>query len=745
MHMTDDELPAETNEPSSALPRIPGYRIERRLGLGGMATVYLAVQESLDREVAIKVMRSGRLFDEAMSIRFEHEARIIAKLEHPGIVVIHEVGRTELGDLYYVMPYLAKGDLSVRDYRDDEPGLIALLSALLDALGYAHARGIVHRDVKPENVLFDNADRPQLADFGIALAQREFNSRITGEGLVIGSGAQMSPEQARADSVDGRSDLYSLGVLTYELLTGVLPFHSSDALTLALMHAQDPVPKLPDEKAHWQPFIDHAMAKRPDHRFRNAKAMQRALDPIQKHVLRAAGPVGRFRHSLKNRPTLLVAVGALLAVSIVSLAMPWLVNSNSQHIEPATASVVEPNPVDSHDLAMVRLLSTAQEQLSNGALVSPEGANAAQTYLAILESEPSNSEARAGLEAVMAAATPELIQAVRSDQFDTVRSDYRQLEQLAGQAGLVDSAAFLQVRSSLEEALLEMVGGHVKRAETVKAKAGLALAGELEFAGAGFKELDDRLSQLPMPGVEIRDPGGPPLLLVPARYSGSSVSTGFMMMRYEVSRDDYAAFANANGREATRCRNRLSPLRLFDSRDWRDPGFKQSGSEPVVCVSYADALAYAGWLGRRTGQAYRLPGKQEWLAAARSIPASGSPCRLGNVRDSSSKALDLRHSCNDAQANTAPRGRYQESALGLHDLRGNVAEWTTACATAGNPASGSRAASACSRRDVLGLSWQDGPDIDVRNVRDLPSDRGYDDVGFRLVRDVGPAGAGTAN
>ncbi|MGB0133811.1 bifunctional serine/threonine-protein kinase/formylglycine-generating enzyme family protein [Dokdonella sp.] len=734
--MTENELPADTAEPPTALPRIPGYRLERRLGLGGMATVYLAVQESLDREVAIKVMRSGRLFDEAMSIRFEHEARIIAKLEHPGIVVIHEVGRTESGDLYYVMPYLAKGDLSVRDYRDDESGLISLLHALLDALGYAHARGIVHRDVKPENVLFDNADRPQLADFGIALAQREFNSRLTGDGLVIGSGAQMSPEQARADSVDGRSDLYSLGVLTYELLTGKLPFQSSDALALALMHAQDPVPKLPDEKAHWQSFIDHAMAKRPEHRFRNAQAMQRALEPIQKHILRAAGPIGRWRHSLRNRPALLVAVGALLAVSLVSLALPWLAQWNAQRPESGIAMPIAQSAANEHDLSMVRLLSTAQEQLANGALIAPEGANAAQTYLMVIDAEPSNSEARAGLQAVLAASAAALVNATRDNQFDKVHGEYLQLESMAARAGLISSEGFSQLRDELEEALLAKTTENVARAEMKNAEAGLALAGDLEFNSTGFTNLADQLRQLPSVGVEIRDPGGPPLMLVPARHAGSSLGTGVLMMRNEVSRDDYAAFANSSGRETTRCRNRLSPLRLFDRRDWRDPGFAQSGSEPVVCVSYADAQAYANWLARRTNERYRLPSKQEWLAAARSIPTSGSPCRLGNVRDTSAKGLDLRYSCNDAQANTAPRGRYIESGLGLHDMRGNVAEWTSTCGTAGNPASSGKAGNTCTRHDVLGLSWQDGPDVDPDNVRELPSDRGYDDVGFRLVREV---------
>lgn len=162
--------PAAAQPAADGLPQIDGYRMLRPLGRGGMAVVYLAVQLSLDREVAIKVMALEASVDAERAERFEREARIIARLEHPSIVGIHEVGRTVDGRPYYVMPYLARGDLAQRDLSADEDQVIDVLAALLDALGYAHARGIVHRDVKPENVLFDSGGRPQLADFGIALS-----------------------------------------------------------------------------------------------------------------------------------------------------------------------------------------------------------------------------------------------------------------------------------------------------------------------------------------------------------------------------------------------------------------------------------------------------------------------------------------------------------------------------------------------------------------------------------------------
>jgi serine/threonine-protein kinase PpkA len=222
------------------------------------------------------------------------------------------------------LPYLARGDLSQRDYRDSELRTIELLRSLLDALGYAHARGIVHRDVKPENVLFNNADRAQLTDFGIALSRRASNARITGAGLALGSGGYMSPEQARGEPVDGRADLYSVGVLAYEMLTGELPFQSEDGLALALMHAQDPVPALPPERAHWQSFIDTAMAKSPERRFRNAQAMTRALDPLARRLEPPSGLRAMIAHPFWRRPSGQFAAGLLLALALVAMLVPWL-------------------------------------------------------------------------------------------------------------------------------------------------------------------------------------------------------------------------------------------------------------------------------------------------------------------------------------------------------------------------------------------------------------------------------------
>jgi hypothetical protein len=305
----------------SDLPKIVGYEITQRLGRGGMADVYLGTQLSLSRPVAIKVLTAERTQGEETVARFEHEARTIARLDHPYIVSIFDVGRTADGRLYYTMPYLPRGDLAARDVHGNEAEIATIVRALCRALAYAHELGIVHRDVKPENVLFDHLDRPLLADFGIALTTHE-TMRVTREGSTIGSSGYMSPEQARGFSIDGRADLYSLGVVTYELLSGDLPFHGPDTLSMALAHVEQPIPRLPLEHRRWQSFIDKAMAKDSAERFQSAVQMEAALDVIEADL---RNPSARARGAAAQRQAMdprfgLIAACVLLAIGVLMLA-----------------------------------------------------------------------------------------------------------------------------------------------------------------------------------------------------------------------------------------------------------------------------------------------------------------------------------------------------------------------------------------------------------------------------------------
>lgn len=271
MEMGTDTLP---------LPEVAGYRAESVLGVGGMATVYLAVQESLSRYVALKVMNQVLVLDAGFRKRFLNEGRLIAQLSHRNIVTVHDIGVS--GAVHYLsMTYLPGGTL--REKIDGGLPLaraLEILKRLADALGYAHRRGIVHRDIKPGNVLFTEGGDPVLTDFGIAKSVSN-ETQLTSTGMAIGSAKYMSPEQALGEEVDSRSDLYSLGVLFWQMLTGGFPYDARDPFALALKHAKDPIPRLPDHLRRFQPLMDGLLAKQRGERIASAEALLTALEALE--------------------------------------------------------------------------------------------------------------------------------------------------------------------------------------------------------------------------------------------------------------------------------------------------------------------------------------------------------------------------------------------------------------------------------------------------------------------------------
>jgi serine/threonine-protein kinase PpkA len=271
------------------LIQIAGYSVLGQIGRGGMATVYRARQTLLDREVALKVMSQQLAQDPVYAQRFLQEARMLAALNHPHVVPVYDVGVTPDGLHYFSMQLLSGGDFYGR-MRDGltEIELVRVLIAVAHALGFAHARGYVHRDVTPANILFDAHDTPILTDFGIARAVTSA-SRITASGLSIGTSHYMSPEQARGAEVDHRSDIYSLGVLCFEAVSGHPPFEGEDGFAVAFAHVHDPVPRLPDEARRWQPLIDRAMAKDPAHRYADCAAFIEGLRAIAPEEFNALG------------------------------------------------------------------------------------------------------------------------------------------------------------------------------------------------------------------------------------------------------------------------------------------------------------------------------------------------------------------------------------------------------------------------------------------------------------------------
>ena len=259
---------------------IPGYSIIRELGEGGMASVYLATQHSLEREVALKIMSPLLNSDPGFAARFRREARIVAQLSHASIVPAFEVGEHQ-SRCYLAMEYLPGGSLKNRilEGRFDASGAAAICTAVCGALDLAHRKGFVHRDIKPENILFREDRTPVLTDFGIARALDHGRS-MTVAGVLVGTPGYMSPEQVKGLELDGRSDLYSLGVVFYEMLTGTTPFTAQSSLSLALKQVSDVLPSLPPEHALYQDFLDCLTAKDREQRFASGTEVIRALTLI---------------------------------------------------------------------------------------------------------------------------------------------------------------------------------------------------------------------------------------------------------------------------------------------------------------------------------------------------------------------------------------------------------------------------------------------------------------------------------
>ena len=259
--------------------QIPGYRIEKAIGKGAMSTVYLGVQESLERPVALKIL-SPRLADDAtFTQRFIKEARIIGKLGHPNVVTIFDAGNHE--ELFYIaMEYLEGATLKERIKTGLSPEqAVNILRQIAQALGCAHQQNCIHRDIKPANIMFRNSETAVLSDFGIA-KNLEDKTQLTAVGWRIGTPNYMSPEQALAKPVDARSDLYSLGVVFYEMLTGTRPYQGADAFETAMLHIKGPTPILEAPFGRFQPIIDRLLAKDPANRFASSGELIRALEQL---------------------------------------------------------------------------------------------------------------------------------------------------------------------------------------------------------------------------------------------------------------------------------------------------------------------------------------------------------------------------------------------------------------------------------------------------------------------------------
>jgi len=274
------------------LQRIGRYDIKSLIGQGGMSTVYLGYDPRSQREVAIKVLPPYYLHSTKFRERFEREALMIALLEHPAIVPVYDMGEEE-GQPYIVMRYMSGGSLSDKLKKGPIPlrECMEMYLRLAPALDTAHARGVTHRDVKPDNLLFDKYDNVFLSDFGLARLRETIGFANISDGSIMGTPAYMSPEQIQGDrSIDGRSDIYSLGIVLYQMLCGSVPFAGTTAASVMMMHLVNPVPSIIDANKSLplgiQSVLDKAMAKKPEDRFQSAGEFARAIQAVTTGVQR---------------------------------------------------------------------------------------------------------------------------------------------------------------------------------------------------------------------------------------------------------------------------------------------------------------------------------------------------------------------------------------------------------------------------------------------------------------------------
>jgi len=357
--------------PESILPEIPGFTIHRLVAHGGTAEVYLARQESLGRDVALKVL-SAQQSDESFTERFLKEGRLIAGLRHPHIITIYDIGALQNGQHYISMEYLEDGDLERQLSGKPMPELqaVVILRELATCLQFVHEQGIIHRDIKPANVLFRKNGSLVLTDFGIAKLMED-DVKLTQTGATVGSPAYSSPEQAQGLDLDLRTDIYSLGVVFLEMLLGYNPYKAETFATTSINHIQMPVPQLEGKFKQYQPLIDKMLAKEPRERFASADEVVAFLSDPPKQFWNPFSGIGKLGGRF-----LRVALLLLLVSTAVGGVFFWQYYQEKQ--------------------ALDSLQALAEQRVQEGKWLEPSGDSAYFYYLKMLEQDSNNKIALHG-------------------------------------------------------------------------------------------------------------------------------------------------------------------------------------------------------------------------------------------------------------------------------------------------------------------------------------------------------------
>ncbi|MCJ7433372.1 MAG: serine/threonine protein kinase, partial [Anaerolineales bacterium] len=355
------------------------YHILEQFGEGGMAIVYKAYDTRLERDVAVKIIRTERLTIETMPTalkRFEREAKALGKLTHPNIVPVSDYGEYE-GKPYLVMPYLPSGTLKEKMGKPIPwQEAIQLLLPIAEALDYAHSQNMIHRDVKPSNILLTQRGQPMLTDFGIAkILDLEETQDLTGTSAAVGTPEYMAPEQATSKTVDHRADIYSLGIVLYEMVTGRKPYIADTPMAVLIKHATEPLPRpkqfVPNLPDGVEKVLLKALAKKPEDRYQDMGEVVNAFEKLQrdggrqsvigtkpKEEKRAPGSTSESKLPIRPNIKMIVFGLAVLALLAVFGLPPLIKKSEPIPAAASTESLKAFTPIPATEMLTLAPTST---------------------------------------------------------------------------------------------------------------------------------------------------------------------------------------------------------------------------------------------------------------------------------------------------------------------------------------------------------------------------------------------------
>lgn len=721
---------------------VADYQILKLIGRGGMGAVFLALDRRLDRHVALKVMNVTVASDDFYVERFRQEASRLAGLAHPFIVHLYGVGEHQ-GQLWMAMQFVESGrnpanpgtpqceDLGRRMKAGmSDAQMLAVLRNIAKALDYIHSKGVVHRDLKPGNILLDAQGEAYLADFGLAkLYQGSAPSTA-----MMGTPEYMAPEQCMAKLVGPPADIYALGVIAYQWLAGNVPFQADTPVAIALAHVQQEVPEAPlaARPAPAVAAIRTALHKQPDGRFRSATGFIQALESGLSAVSPAAAPAATMPpNGSPRRPA---AVQLASGVSTAERrADPsarsrrwWLaVTAGAGAVLIGTFLVARWWP-NRQPVSPVAAGETVALPSSGGgdAVVTPSSPSGTLRLLL----EPPDASLQVNGESLGAGGRELKYPVGRVIRIDVQAAGYLPLQrELTVAAGTMTETLRLTVRPRPAGTIFrDRLRDGSEGPDMVVMPAGRYLRGGTDPAA----EADEK----PVREVQLKS---------------------FALGKHEVTRAEFARFVQSTGYRTDAEKNTDVPdsvgeyakganagcytfsedgrsVGFRDGTSWHTPGFPQANERhPAVCLSWNDVQAFVKWLAAQTGQPYRLPSEAEQEYALRAGervhpfpwgPEVEGACQHANVADQSGSPFQRKWSeaiaCDDKIQGTAPVGAFAVNAFGLHDTTGNALEWAQDCYAstyAAAPLDGSAASSTtCTLRVLRGGAWYNGRPLWLR-------------------------------